>query len=178
MDLYLVRHAIAAEASPGGLDSERALTADGRARFERSVVGLGHLGLVADLCWHSPWRRAAETAQLLRPVLRAEPVAEPLLAATPGKALLTRLSKASQQETLALVGHEPWLGELAAWLCFGDSALASGLALRKGGFLWLRGEPLVGGMALEAALKPSLLRRAGRPREALEADAVEREQAD
>lgn len=178
MDLYVIRHAIAAELRAGEVDSERALTPDGRARFERAVAGLGQLGLVADLCWHSPWLRAAETAQLLRPALRAESVAEPLLAAAPGKALLTRLSKAPQQATLALVGHEPWLGELAAWLCFGDSALASGLAVRKGGLLWLRGEPTAGGMTLEAALKPSLLRRAARPSEAVVTEVLEREPAD
>lgn len=171
MDLYLVRHAIAVDRRAMEADSERALTPVGRARFERAVGGLGRLGLVADQCWHSPWLRAAETAQLLRPVLRADPVVQPLLAAAPGKDLLHLLSKAPPRETLALVGHEPWLGELAAWLCFGDSALAGGFAIRKGGLLWLRGEPSAGGMALEAALKPSLLRRAGRRIEGADAAA-------
>jgi len=161
MDLFLVRHAIAEDLPVGGVDSERALTKDGRAQFERSVVALGHLDLVADRCWHSPWRRAAQTARLLRPALRSDPVPEPLLAAAPGAALLARLAGSAGSGSLALVGHEPWLGELAAWLCFGDPAAAAGLAVRKGGLLWLRGEPAAGGMALEAALKPSLLRRIG-----------------
>ena len=52
-------------------------------------------------------------------------------------------------------------GELAAWLCFRERGAASGLAFRKGGVLWLRGAPSAGGMLLEAALKPSLLRRVG-----------------
>jgi phosphohistidine phosphatase len=167
MELYLVRHAIAEDQRPGRLDADRALTPDGRARFERSALGLARLGLVADRCWHSPWRRAAETAQLLGPALRSGATAEPLLAAAPGEELLDRLAGAIEGEPLelvgplALVGHEPWLGELAAWLCFGDPAAAQGLSVRKGGCLWLRGEPVPGGMVLEAALKPSLLRRVG-----------------
>jgi phosphohistidine phosphatase len=162
MDLYIIRHAIAEEALPGRADADRALTTEGRARFERSTLGIARLGLSAERCWHSPWLRAAETAQLLLPVLGSKPVAEPLLAAAPERALLDRLATAPQAETLALVGHEPWLGELAAWLCVGDAALAGGWGLRKGGLLWLRGEPTPGGMALEAALKPSLTRRVSR----------------
>lgn len=160
MDLYLVRHAIAEDARPGRADAERALTPDGRARFVRSALGLARLGLVAERCWHSPWKRAAESARLLGPALRSDPVVEPLLAQAPGRALLARLVDASGEEgALALVGHEPWLGELAAWLCFGDPGASPGLSVRKGGLLWLRGSPTPGGMQLEASLKASHLRR-------------------
>lgn len=161
MDLLIVRHAPAADAAPGGADHERPLTPEGRARFARAVAGLARLEIEADAAWHSPWRRAAETAHLLRPVVSTAPVAEPLLAAAPGRALLARLAGSPAGDRLALVGHEPWLGELATWLCFGEAALASGLAVRKGSVLWLRGAPTPGGMVLEAVLKPSLLRRIG-----------------
>jgi len=160
MELYLVRHAIAEDARPGRTDAERALTPDGRARFVRSSLGLARLGLVADRCWYSPWRRAAESARLLGPALRSDPVAEPLLAEPPGRALIGRLADVSGEDgALALIGHEPWLGQLAAWLCFGDPEASPGLSVRKGGLLWLRGEPTPAGMQLEAVLKASHLRR-------------------
>lgn len=161
MDLLLVRHAIAEDPRADIDDAERALTPEGEGRFGRAVEGLRRLGLRADACWHSPWRRATETAALLRPIVAAPPEVEPLLAVAPGRALLARLADLPDERTLALVGHQPWLGELAAWLCLGDAAAAPGLRVRKGGLLWLRGAPCAGGMALEAVLKPALLRRIG-----------------
>jgi len=161
MDLFLIRHAIAEEPRPGLADADRSLTPDGRGQFERAVAGLARLGLRAERCWHSPWRRAAETAALLAPVLGAPPVVEPLLAEPPGPALLARLGAEPAAAALALVGHQPWLGELAAWLALGAPTHAGGLRVRKGGLLWLRGAPTAGGMEHEAVLKPALLRRIG-----------------
>lgn len=63
---------------------------------------------------------------------------------------------------IAVVGHEPWTGELAAWLVLGSPRDASAYALRKGGLAWLRGQPEPGGMRLVAWLAPSALRRLGR----------------
>ncbi len=165
MDLLLIRHAIAEEPRPGLADPDRRLTEDGQGRFERAVAGLARLGVRADRCWHSPWRRARETAELLGPLLGPAPGAaaevEPLLALAPGAALLERLAAEPDGCSLALVGHQPWLGELAAWLCLGDPTHSAGLRVRKGGLLWLRGAPTPGGMELEAVLKPALLRRVG-----------------
>ena len=39
---------------------------------------------------------------------------------------------AEKAETTAVVGHEPWIGELVAWLVFGDVRRGEGLALKKG----------------------------------------------
>lgn len=164
MEIHLVRHAIAEDRRAGLEDSERALTAEGRARFVEAVGGMRRLGLAFDRCWHSPWRRAVETAELLAPLVGGERSAEPMLAAPPGAALLARLAAAGSEGSLALVGHEPWLSDLAQALCVERAKDPAAWRLRKGGLIWLRGEPVRGGMEIEALLGPSLLRRA-RPAE-------------
>ena len=71
MQLFVVRHAIAAELEPGGDDALRPLTRKGIQRFRQSVEGLGLLGASFSSVLHSPWRRAVETAQLMAPRSRA-----------------------------------------------------------------------------------------------------------
>jgi phosphohistidine phosphatase len=68
---------------------------------------------------------------------------------------------AERNETTAVVGHEPWLGELAAWLAFGDSRYGEALLIKKAGVLWLEGTATPGGMQLRASLPPNLLRALG-----------------
>ncbi|MFM8979884.1 MAG: SixA phosphatase family protein, partial [Planctomycetia bacterium] len=113
----------------------------------------------------SPLRRAVQTADLLQPLLAGPCDVEPLLAAPPGEALLARLRgeyALPGGRRLLLVGHEPHLSALAAWLVHGEPALGAGLRLRKAGLLLLEGEPRPGGMRLVALLPPGLARRLGR----------------
>lgn len=161
MDLLLVRHAAAVARAPRQApeqDAARPLTAQGRRRFRRVRRALERLGLRADRLLHSPWVRAAQTAELLRPLVRGAPRPEPLLAAPPGRALLRRL----RGRRLVLVGHQPWLGELAAWLALGDRGQGRALRWRKGGVVLLTGEPAPGRMQLAALLPPRWLRRLAR----------------
>lgn len=159
MELFLVRHAPAEEAAPRQKDPTRRLTSDGRARFTRAVKGLRALDVRFDKLCHSPWLRATETADLLSPLLHgeAETLVLTALAAAPTEALLANL----QGERVAVVGHEPWLSELASLLLVGDASLAPKLPLKKGGLLWLEGEAKAGGMTLRAALPPKVLRSLG-----------------
>ena len=69
MELFLIRHGIAAPGSAVLSDAERPLTPQGRERFAQAVMGLQRLGVRLDRLYHSPWLRAVETATLLRPVL-------------------------------------------------------------------------------------------------------------
>jgi phosphohistidine phosphatase len=153
MQLYLIRHAVAEEPRAGLRDEERALTPEGRRRFEQELRGLRRLELRFGRLVHSPLRRALETAELLAPLVEGELEVSPLLCAAPGKALLASLGG----ESLALVGHEPWLSQLAGQLLGGEPALA----LKKGGLLVLEGEPRAGGMRLLQALAPATLRALG-----------------
>lgn len=154
MELFLVRHAIAEARAAGRPDEDRALTPKGRQRFEAEVRGLLALGVAFDRLLHSPWRRAAQTAALLAPCCEVAPEPCEALARAPDPELL----RALEGERVALVGHEPWLSELAAWLCLGR-ADGSWLELKKGGVIWLGGPPEPGQMVLRALHPPRSLRR-------------------
>lgn len=155
MQILLVRHAVAAPRGPGVVDASRRLTPEGRERFAEVVKGLRRLGVKLDRIYHSPWTRAVETADLLTAVLRGETEAHPALARSPNRALLASL----HGERIAAVGHEPWLSELAALLLLGDKDRSAAFELKKGGVIWLEGEPRAGGMHLVAFLPPRSRRR-------------------
>lgn len=157
MELFLIRHGIAAPGSAFRTDADRPLTPQGRERFAQAVLGLQRLGVRLDRLYHSPWLRAAETAALLQPVLDGEAVSSAALARPPSQALLQEVVGTR----VALVGHQPWLGELLTWLLTGGHADGSEFAFKRGGVAWLEGQPKPGRMALQAFLPPKVLRRLG-----------------
>lgn len=163
MELLLVRHAIAEDPSPDRPDDARALTRRGRKRFRAAVGGLGRLGLSFDHLLYSPVLRAVQTAELLGPLLEGESAVCEALAAPPDLALLSALSPLPCRR-LALVGHEPWLGELAALLLMGKTGPGENLGFRKGGVAWLEGDLSPGHMSLRAWLPPRVLRAVARGR--------------
>lgn len=158
MKLYVIRHAPAVARGLLRRDAARPLTPQGRARFEDEVRGLGKLGVRLDLVLHSPRLRAVETADLLAPLVRGTFAVTPNLAKAPTRALLAELDV----RAVAVVGHEPWLSALAAWLVTGRRDEATRFALKKGGVLVLDGEPEPGAMRVDAAYPPRSLRRLGR----------------
>lgn len=161
MDLFVVRHAIAEDPGRDQADADRALTRDGRERFERAVRGMAALGIRFERVMHSPWKRAAQTAALLAPICDGPRESTPLLAQAPSPALLTAIRRHTEDGPTALVGHQPWLGELVATLAWGDAELGERIELKKGGVVWLRGDPGGGEMHLRALLTPSVLRALG-----------------
>jgi len=158
MQLFVIRHAIAEDPSPDRDDAARALTSGGRAKAIRAIRGMRALGVHFERVLTSPWSRASETAQILSMIARRAPVATELLTQKPGADLLA-LVAASAEDT-AVVGHEPWLGELVAWLAFGDAKHGDALMIKKNGVVWLEGTPVPGGMQIRALLPPKMLRAA------------------
>jgi phosphohistidine phosphatase len=156
MKLFLVRHAIAEDAAPNGSDDERPLSVRGIEQFKGVVRGLRQLDLRLDRLYHSPKLRAVQTAELLVPVLEGETVVTPLLAADPGPELLKTLTG----ESVALVGHEPWLSGLCAWLLTGRME-GGPFPFKKGGVALLEGSPRPGGMVLRGFWAPRVLRALG-----------------
>lgn len=154
LDLFVVRHAIATPRELAALDADRPLTDRGRERFAREVLGMQRLGWRLDRVLHSPWRRAAETAELLERLARDPLESTDLLAQPPTEALLGALGEGS----VAVVGHEPWLSELVAWLATGAPALRLSFEMKKGAVAHLEGAPVPGGMLLRALLPPRVLR--------------------
>jgi phosphohistidine phosphatase len=124
LELYLVRHAVAALRGPDFPDdSERPLTTEGIERFREAVQGLRAIDVTLDLVLSSPFVRARETAELLCAGLRPKPKLVIVEALQPGRRHADVVAAVQKQATtgrgvsrLALVGHEPDLGELAARL--------------------------------------------------------------
>jgi phosphohistidine phosphatase len=153
MRLALIRHAIAEE---GADDDARPLSKKGRKRFQEEVKALARLELRFERVLHSPKLRAVQTAELLASLAGAGLEVTPLLARAPSEELLGLL----RGDSLAVVGHEPHLSTLLAWLVSGDRALGARVELKKGAVALLEGEPTPGGMQLLALLPPKVLREA------------------
>ena len=81
----------------------------------------------------------------------------PALARAPSQDVLDALDGTR----VALVGHEPWMGELVAWLTTGATLHGSVFAFKRGGVAWLEGQPQPGQMVLQAFLPPKVLRKLG-----------------
>jgi len=162
MDLFVIRHAIAADAEPEQDDASRELTTEGSRKFRRAVQGLRELDWCFDRILTSPWRRAVQTAELLKPITDGPTIATDLLTDKPRPELFALIAESTapqrKQHATAVVGHEPWLSELVAWLTFGDPHHSEAIEIKKGGVVWLAGTSVPGGMMLRALLTPKLLR--------------------
>ncbi len=151
-----MRHALAVARGGDALDHARPLTAKGRSRFRASVTGLRALGVKLDRVYHSPWVRARQTAGLLMELAETS-IETQGLAQAPDTRLLEELSG----EAVALVGHEPWMGELASLLTMGDPAHGDRFRFKKGAVAHLAGLPSPGGCQLLSLLPPKVLRALG-----------------
>jgi phosphohistidine phosphatase len=165
IELYLVRHAIAAERGPNYPDDrERPLTSEGIARFKRVIEGLKDLDVKPELVLTSPLVRATHTAELLAAGIGGKPRLEPLEALAPGgrmAVVLEAITKHSRRaKRIAVVGHEPDLGELAARLLRARGTIA----FKKGAVccIELDGAMPTGPGSLQWLLPPRALRKIGR----------------
>ena len=132
-ELYLVRHAIAADRGEEWPDdSKRPLTERGIARFKEVVQGLNVLDVAIDEVFTSPLIRAKQTADVLAAGVTGKPAVKLLDALAPGHTaaqVMSQLAKAAKRRRIALVGHEPDVGELAAHLLGAQRAVP----FKKGG---------------------------------------------
>ena len=151
-ELILIRHAIAEERRIGLPEADRALTPKGIERFTALTRGYQHLKLKPKTIWTSPWQRARHSAELLSSRFPdAEFAVNARLAAPPSHSLLGEIHL--DLSPLILVGHEPWLTELAGLLTIGR--LESSIRLKKGGLIWLSGIPEAAGMLTKLVLAPA-----------------------
>lgn len=164
--LYLVRHGVAGERGPAFPDDRlRPLTEEGVARFRQAVRGLAAIDVTIDLVLTSPLVRARQTAELLVAGLSGHPRLDTLEALAPGGRMPLIMEAIAQrsrqrQSRIALVGHEPDLGELAARLL----GARGGLQFKKGAVccIELQGRLAGGPGTLLWHLPPRTLRRLGR----------------
>src|SRR5437773_3100599 len=119
-ELYLIRHGLAEERGEAWPDdTKRPLTEDGMDRLRKEARGLARLGLTVDVVLTSPLVRTRQTAEIVASALDPRPHIVNADSLAPGgtfQALVADLEKHAKKSRLALVGHEPSIGELAARL--------------------------------------------------------------
>jgi phosphohistidine phosphatase len=120
LELYLIRHGVAA---PRGDefpdDSKRPLTSGGIARLRKEAKALDELNVGFDHIITSPLVRTRQTADVFAETLKSKPsvsMSDALAPAGAPAAVLQELAKYMRKGRIALVGHEPNIGELAARL--------------------------------------------------------------
>ena len=137
MELYLLRHGIAAAQNTGSYatDADRPLTPEGESQMHQVASGMKALGLSFDLIVSSPYLRAKQTAKIVAEILGIPKTIQFSDHLLPGgsfqrltRDLSTRLRDYNQ---VALVGHEPHLSQLISILLTGGPELS--IEIKKGG---------------------------------------------
>jgi phosphohistidine phosphatase len=117
-EIYLIRHGIAEERGEAWPDdTKRPLTGDGIARLRKEARGLVRLGVAFDVVLTSPLTRTRQTADAIAASFDPRPPIVAVESLAPGgtyQAMLGDLEKQARRTRIALVGHEPGIGELAA----------------------------------------------------------------
>ena len=157
MLLLLVRHAQAAEqdATRYPDDSLRPLVSKGKKAQARISKELRRRKLIPTRVYSSPWKRAWQTARILLEEtglpksarIACEPLAAPpdlaaIAAQVGGGSAVGAVGGVGEDEIIALVGHEPWMSELAALLLTGRAGGLS-VAFPKSGVMGIETPALV-----------------------------------
>jgi phosphohistidine phosphatase len=163
LELYLIRHGIAAERGKEWPDdSKRPLTPAGIARLRKAARGLNGIGVGFDQIVTSPLVRTRQTADVFAEELKSKPpivTSDALAPAGTPAAVIQEIAKHVRKPRVALVGHEPNLGELAAQLI----GARVPIEFKKGGICRLDFDvlPPKGTGALRWFLTPKMLRALG-----------------
>ena len=119
MELYLFRHGIAEDGKPGRSDTDRELTDEGRKKVTEVVKAARRAGVEPSLILSSPYKRAAETAELAAAgfdyktgVLQTDTLVPH---GSPEK-VWNELREHKDQTAILLAGHEPLMSHLVAYL--------------------------------------------------------------
>jgi phosphohistidine phosphatase len=165
LELYLIRHGLAAQRGDQYPDdSKRPLTSQGMARLKTEAKGLDALGVTFAQIVTSPLVRTRQTAEVLAESMKTKaPIANSdslAPAGTPG-AVMQELAKYAKKGSVALVGHEPNMGELAARLI----GARAPLDFKKGAVCRIDFDvlPPKGAGHLRWFITPKILRRLGKP---------------
>jgi phosphohistidine phosphatase len=119
-EIYVIRHGLAEErgdAFPD--DAKRPLSEDGISGMRKAARGLARLGVTIDVVLTSALVRAKQTAELVAGGLNPRPPVSTVESLAPGgtyQEIVADLEKQSRRKRIALVGHEPGIGEFAARL--------------------------------------------------------------
>lgn len=153
MLLLLIRHAQAAEQDEKRYpdDTLRPLVPKGRKNQRRMCRELTRHKTFPQRVFASPWKRAWQTARIVIDELdlpKSARIECPALAIPPDLAeLAQQIGVVAPEETIALVGHEPWLSELASLLLTSKPA---GVAIdfAKSGIMGIAAEEISAGRGI------------------------------
>ena len=138
MEVYLIRHGIAATRGTYAVDEERPLIAKGKNKTIKVAQRLQSIGLKFDLILTSPLVRAYQTATILKEADLGTKI-EQFDCLAPGGDISQWLQWLQQwhihnpHSRLALVGHQPDLGNWAEMLVWG--AIKEQIVLKKAGVI-------------------------------------------
>lgn len=153
MDLILWRHAEALEMREVQDDLDRALTPKGERQAQRMAGWLNRQLPATTKVLVSPARRAQQTAAALERKFKTQEVLGP---GATVEALLHAVRWPDAREPVLVVGHQPTLGLVAAYLLSGQP---QAWAVRKGAAWWLRAREREGQLqiVLHAVVSPELV---------------------
>ena len=137
MNIYILRHGIAAKRGASNLqtDRRRPLTDEGEKKMRKIAKAMKAMELSFDLILSSPFLRAKQTAEIVTEAFKANKrleFADELAVGANPKALLARLDRQRPRpRDVLVVGHEPYLSSLISTLLSGSPQLR--IELKKGG---------------------------------------------
>ena len=122
MELYFLRHGIAADVGPDGSgDAGRPLTKEGAVKLQSAARGMRRLGLRLDALLSSPLVRAHQTATIVGREIGLElQLADELAPGCDLAQLVALLGEHRAAERVMLVGHEPDFSQLIGELTGGS----------------------------------------------------------
>jgi phosphohistidine phosphatase len=163
-ELYLIRHGVAAERGENYPDdTKRPLTNEGVQKLRKEARALVALDITLDVILTSPLVRTRQTAELVAAAYRNPPPIVSMASLAPGSthnAIIEELSKQHRRHHIALVGHEPGIGELAGRLIGSRRPLE----FRKGAIcrIDVAALPPAGPGQLRWFLTPRIMRKVGK----------------
>ena len=121
MRIYIFRHGEALPKDDPSVTSDavRPLVDEGIRKTRQAAEGLKNLGIKCDAVFTSPWLRAKQTALIVCEVLGLTDELqemEELAGDRSIKDVMNALARYSKYESAMVVGHNPQLSELAAYL--------------------------------------------------------------
>ncbi|MDJ0689035.1 MAG: phosphohistidine phosphatase SixA [Xenococcaceae cyanobacterium MO_188.B32] len=140
MEIYLIRHGIAVERGIYQQDEDRPLTDKGLSKTTRVAKKLAAVGLKFDLILTSPLVRAYQTAEILQQISLSQKIEtfKPLAPDGNIQEWLEWLGgkfSINPDSKLAMVGHQPDLGNWAEMLVWGT--IKEQIIVKKAGVIGL-----------------------------------------
>lgn len=163
-ELYLIRHGVAAERGENYPDdTKRPLTNEGVQKLRKESKALVALDITFDVVLTSPLVRTRQTAEIVAAAFRSPPPIVNMASLAPGashNAIIEELAKQHRRHRIALVGHEPGMGELAGRLI----GIRRPLEFKKGTIcrIDVAALPPTGPGQLKWFLTPRILRKIGK----------------